>query len=198
MFCSSFSAGATVSIMVEIFSQSYRPSAFLIVGCINWMGLFVLGMIFPLIVVSDSWLDPSLQANLLPKADRELNNSNKLQRHASLELCPNTRPAQEYPRPARDAAVGLRSNMASGNSWFNTCPGLCIEQTFEFSLRRHRPAPKGKEIEMRFLFSFPSLSFACRITLVPSASLSFWESLFYQQFSSTCTFLRPRESQSWK
>ncbi|NXW46584.1 GTR9 protein, partial [Nyctiprogne leucopyga] len=43
-------AGATISIMVEIFSQSFRPSAFLIVGCINWMGLFVLGMIFPLIV----------------------------------------------------------------------------------------------------------------------------------------------------
>ncbi|XP_025971806.2 solute carrier family 2, facilitated glucose transporter member 11-like isoform X3 [Dromaius novaehollandiae] len=43
-------SGATVSIMVEIFSQSFRPSAFLIVGCINWMGLFVLGMIFPLIV----------------------------------------------------------------------------------------------------------------------------------------------------
>ncbi|XP_017587761.1 solute carrier family 2, facilitated glucose transporter member 11-like isoform X1 [Corvus cornix cornix] len=43
-------SGATVSVMVEIFSQSYRPSAFLIVGCINWMGLFVLGMIFPVIV----------------------------------------------------------------------------------------------------------------------------------------------------
>ncbi|OXB64682.1 hypothetical protein ASZ78_008758 [Callipepla squamata] len=43
-------SGATVTIMVEIFSQSFRPSAFLIVGCINWMGLFVLGMIFPLIV----------------------------------------------------------------------------------------------------------------------------------------------------
>uniref|UniRef100_A0A8C3Q628 Uncharacterized protein n=1 Tax=Geospiza parvula TaxID=87175 RepID=A0A8C3Q628_GEOPR len=43
-------AGATISVMVEIFSQSYRPSAFLIVGCINWMGLFVLGMIFPVIV----------------------------------------------------------------------------------------------------------------------------------------------------
>uniref|UniRef100_A0A8B9PX15 Major facilitator superfamily (MFS) profile domain-containing protein n=1 Tax=Apteryx owenii TaxID=8824 RepID=A0A8B9PX15_APTOW len=41
---------STISIMVEIFSQSFRPSAFLIVGCINWMGLFVLGMIFPLIV----------------------------------------------------------------------------------------------------------------------------------------------------
>uniref|UniRef100_A0A8C3DGN2 Uncharacterized protein n=1 Tax=Corvus moneduloides TaxID=1196302 RepID=A0A8C3DGN2_CORMO len=41
---------ATISVMVEIFSQSYRPSAFLIVGCINWMGLFVLGMVFPVIV----------------------------------------------------------------------------------------------------------------------------------------------------
>uniref|UniRef100_A0A8C5TBY5 Major facilitator superfamily (MFS) profile domain-containing protein n=1 Tax=Malurus cyaneus samueli TaxID=2593467 RepID=A0A8C5TBY5_9PASS len=41
---------STISVMVEIFSQSYRPSAFLIVGCINWMGLFVLGMIFPVIV----------------------------------------------------------------------------------------------------------------------------------------------------
>uniref|UniRef100_A0A8C0E5G7 Solute carrier family 2, facilitated glucose transporter member 5 n=1 Tax=Bubo bubo TaxID=30461 RepID=A0A8C0E5G7_BUBBB len=50
VFCFSFSAGTTISIMVEIFSQSFRPSAFLIVGCINWMGLFVLGMIFPLIV----------------------------------------------------------------------------------------------------------------------------------------------------
>ncbi|KGL79184.1 Solute carrier family 2, facilitated glucose transporter member 11, partial [Tinamus guttatus] len=45
-------SGATISIMVEIFSQSFRPSAFLIVGCLNWMGLFVLGMIFPVIVDS--------------------------------------------------------------------------------------------------------------------------------------------------
>ncbi|OPJ74823.1 solute carrier family 2, facilitated glucose transporter member 11 [Patagioenas fasciata monilis] len=43
-------SGTTITIMVEIFSQSFRPSAFLIVGCINWMGLFVLGMIFPIIV----------------------------------------------------------------------------------------------------------------------------------------------------
>ncbi|NXP34617.1 GTR9 protein, partial [Leiothrix lutea] len=43
-------AGATITVMVEIFSQSHRPSAFLIVGCINWMGLFILGMIFPVIV----------------------------------------------------------------------------------------------------------------------------------------------------
>uniref|UniRef100_A0A8C9MIZ6 Solute carrier family 2, facilitated glucose transporter member 11-like n=1 Tax=Serinus canaria TaxID=9135 RepID=A0A8C9MIZ6_SERCA len=39
-----------LSQMQHPFSQSYRPSAFLIVGCINWMGLFVLGMIFPVIV----------------------------------------------------------------------------------------------------------------------------------------------------
>jgi len=50
----------------------------------------------------------------------------------SLELCPNTKPAQESPRPVRGAAIGLRSNIASGNSWFGTRPGLCIEQTFEF------------------------------------------------------------------
>uniref|UniRef100_A0A8B9RP42 Major facilitator superfamily (MFS) profile domain-containing protein n=1 Tax=Accipiter nisus TaxID=211598 RepID=A0A8B9RP42_9AVES len=94
VFCFSFSAGATISIMVEIFSQSFRPSAFLIVGCINWMGLFVLGMIFPLIVVSDSnWIPPS-----------------------SLQLCPNSKPAQESPRPVRGTAVGLRSNVASKNS----------------------------------------------------------------------------------
>uniref|UniRef100_A0A674JAV9 Major facilitator superfamily (MFS) profile domain-containing protein n=1 Tax=Terrapene triunguis TaxID=2587831 RepID=A0A674JAV9_9SAUR len=45
-------AGATVSIMTEIFSQSFRPSAFLINGCISWMWLFVIGMIFPYIVES--------------------------------------------------------------------------------------------------------------------------------------------------
>ncbi|XP_068013235.1 solute carrier family 2, facilitated glucose transporter member 11-like isoform X2 [Melanerpes formicivorus] len=43
-------SGATISILVEIFSQSFRPSAFLIVGFINWMGLFILGMTFPVIV----------------------------------------------------------------------------------------------------------------------------------------------------
>ncbi|XP_034294469.1 solute carrier family 2, facilitated glucose transporter member 11-like isoform X3 [Pantherophis guttatus] len=43
-------SGATISVMVEIFNQTYRPSAFVIVGFINWMGLFLLGMIFPFIV----------------------------------------------------------------------------------------------------------------------------------------------------
>uniref|UniRef100_A0A8C3TEP3 Solute carrier family 2, facilitated glucose transporter member 5 n=1 Tax=Chelydra serpentina TaxID=8475 RepID=A0A8C3TEP3_CHESE len=44
--------GATVSIMTEIFSQSFRPSAFLINGCVSWIWLSVLGMIFPYIVES--------------------------------------------------------------------------------------------------------------------------------------------------
>uniref|UniRef100_A0A8D2JDZ1 Solute carrier family 2, facilitated glucose transporter member 5 n=1 Tax=Varanus komodoensis TaxID=61221 RepID=A0A8D2JDZ1_VARKO len=43
-------AGATISVMVEIFNQNFRPSAFVIVGIINWMGLFLLGMIFPFTV----------------------------------------------------------------------------------------------------------------------------------------------------
>uniref|UniRef100_A0A8C5SD49 Major facilitator superfamily (MFS) profile domain-containing protein n=1 Tax=Laticauda laticaudata TaxID=8630 RepID=A0A8C5SD49_LATLA len=49
-FSPSLLAGATISVMVEIFNQTYRPSAFVIVGFINWMGLFLLGMIFPFIV----------------------------------------------------------------------------------------------------------------------------------------------------
>ncbi|KAF7239786.1 Solute carrier family 2, facilitated glucose transporter member 9 [Varanus komodoensis] len=43
-------SGATISVMVEIFNQNFRPSAFVIVGIINWMGLFLLGMIFPFTV----------------------------------------------------------------------------------------------------------------------------------------------------
>ncbi|XP_062999872.1 solute carrier family 2, facilitated glucose transporter member 11-like [Elgaria multicarinata webbii] len=43
-------SGATISVMVEIFNQNFRPSAFVIVGIINWLGLFLLGMIFPVIV----------------------------------------------------------------------------------------------------------------------------------------------------
>uniref|UniRef100_A0A8U8B6V3 Uncharacterized protein n=1 Tax=Geospiza parvula TaxID=87175 RepID=A0A8U8B6V3_GEOPR len=88
--------GATISVMVEIFSQSYRPSAFLIVGCINWMGLFVLGMIFPVIVVSDSQRIP------LP----------------SLARCLNTKPAQKTPRLVKE------QQLDSGPTWPEGTPGL--------------------------------------------------------------------------
>lgn len=77
----------------------------------------------------------------------------------SLELCPNTKPTQKFPRPVRGAAVGLRSNMAIGNSLFDTCPGLCIDHIFELELLRHRLALKGREIEMSFLFSLHCLAF---------------------------------------
>ncbi|XP_067406059.1 solute carrier family 2, facilitated glucose transporter member 11-like isoform X2 [Emydura macquarii macquarii] len=43
-------AGAIMSIMMEIFNQSARSSAFVIAGTISWMGLTVIGMIFPFIV----------------------------------------------------------------------------------------------------------------------------------------------------
>ncbi|XP_066466052.1 solute carrier family 2, facilitated glucose transporter member 11-like [Tiliqua scincoides] len=43
--------GATMSVMMEIFSQSARPAAFLIGGCLNWAGLFLVGLVFPYAVV---------------------------------------------------------------------------------------------------------------------------------------------------
>lgn len=55
-------AGATISVMVEIFSQTFRPSAFVLVGFLNWMGLFLLGMIFPFMVVRDWVLVRPLRA----------------------------------------------------------------------------------------------------------------------------------------
>uniref|UniRef100_A0A8C3F0J7 Major facilitator superfamily (MFS) profile domain-containing protein n=1 Tax=Chrysemys picta bellii TaxID=8478 RepID=A0A8C3F0J7_CHRPI len=45
-------AGATISIRVEIFDQSSRPSAFVIGAALNWVGIFVIWMIFPFIVES--------------------------------------------------------------------------------------------------------------------------------------------------
>ncbi|KAJ6659170.1 hypothetical protein lerEdw1_019473 [Lerista edwardsae] len=39
--------GASMSVMMEIFSQSARPAAFLIGGCLNWAGLFLVGLAFP-------------------------------------------------------------------------------------------------------------------------------------------------------
>ncbi|XP_053555767.1 solute carrier family 2, facilitated glucose transporter member 9-like [Bombina bombina] len=43
-------AGATVSTCVEIFSQTPRVPAFVISGCFSWVGLYILGMIFPYVV----------------------------------------------------------------------------------------------------------------------------------------------------
>ncbi|XP_075710256.1 solute carrier family 2, facilitated glucose transporter member 11-like [Rhinoderma darwinii] len=43
-------AGATISLCVEIFAQAPRIPAFVISGVFSWVGLYILGMIFPYIV----------------------------------------------------------------------------------------------------------------------------------------------------
>ncbi|KAM4808091.1 solute carrier family 2, facilitated glucose transporter member 9-like [Rhinophrynus dorsalis] len=45
-------AGAIVSACVEIFSQAPRVPAFVIAGGFSWVGLYILGMIFPYVVES--------------------------------------------------------------------------------------------------------------------------------------------------
>uniref|UniRef100_A0A8C5P6G4 Solute carrier family 2, facilitated glucose transporter member 5 n=1 Tax=Leptobrachium leishanense TaxID=445787 RepID=A0A8C5P6G4_9ANUR len=52
LYVLSFGTGpgaATITIIVELFPQEARAAAFVIVGLINWMGLFVIGMVFPLV-----------------------------------------------------------------------------------------------------------------------------------------------------
>uniref|UniRef100_A0ABM5F2L2 Major facilitator superfamily (MFS) profile domain-containing protein n=1 Tax=Pogona vitticeps TaxID=103695 RepID=A0ABM5F2L2_9SAUR len=44
--------GATMAVMMEIFRQSSRPAAFVMGGCLNWAGLFALGITFPFAVES--------------------------------------------------------------------------------------------------------------------------------------------------
>nr|XP_033810928.1 solute carrier family 2, facilitated glucose transporter member 11-like isoform X2 [Geotrypetes seraphini] len=52
MFNISFGAGpggVSITMCVEMFGQSSRAAAFVIVGFLNWIGLYLLGMIFPYI-----------------------------------------------------------------------------------------------------------------------------------------------------
>ncbi|XP_075684643.1 solute carrier family 2, facilitated glucose transporter member 11-like [Rhinoderma darwinii] len=44
--------GPTMTIILEIFSQEARAAAMVIVGVINWLGLTIIGMIFPFIVAT--------------------------------------------------------------------------------------------------------------------------------------------------
>lgn len=47
----SSTAGVTAPLPGEIFTQSYKPPAFMVACILNWVGLFLVGMLFPLIVV---------------------------------------------------------------------------------------------------------------------------------------------------
>ena len=40
----------------DLFLQAWRPSAFAVGGIVNWAGLFLIGMLFPYIVVRTSYL----------------------------------------------------------------------------------------------------------------------------------------------
>ncbi|XP_062340794.1 solute carrier family 2 member 11, like [Osmerus eperlanus] len=50
LFFSSGPAGVTAPLPGEIFTQSFKPAAFTVACTLNWTGLFLLGMLFPLIV----------------------------------------------------------------------------------------------------------------------------------------------------
>ncbi|XP_043107026.1 solute carrier family 2 member 11, like [Puntigrus tetrazona] len=50
IFFSSGPAGVTAPLPGEIFTQSYKPPAFMVACVLNWTGLFLVGMVFPLIV----------------------------------------------------------------------------------------------------------------------------------------------------
>ncbi|KAM8961909.1 solute carrier family 2, facilitated glucose transporter member 11-like [Pelodytes ibericus] len=55
LFVISFGIGpgaSTMTINVEIFSQEARGAAFVIVGLMNWTGLFLIGMLFPFVKAS--------------------------------------------------------------------------------------------------------------------------------------------------
>lgn len=47
-----FSGGVVCPLITEIFIQSYRPAAYVLNGVTNWIQLFILGLVFPFIVVS--------------------------------------------------------------------------------------------------------------------------------------------------
>ncbi|XP_029024816.1 solute carrier family 2 member 11, like [Betta splendens] len=53
-FCSG-PAGATASLPGELFTQSFKAAAFTISSFLNWTGLFLLGMLFPVVVEEISY-----------------------------------------------------------------------------------------------------------------------------------------------
>lgn len=46
-------AGVTGILPTEIFNQTARPAAYMIAGSLMWLNLFVVGMIFPFLVVRE-------------------------------------------------------------------------------------------------------------------------------------------------
>ena len=63
--CSSPPAGVTAPLPGEMLTQSFKSAGYTIACTVNWTGLFVLGMLFPVLVVSTllSLSDFKLQDN---------------------------------------------------------------------------------------------------------------------------------------
>lgn len=53
--CAGLSAGVTVALPADIFSQAYKPAAYTVCGFFNWISLFLIGILFPVVVVSTYW-----------------------------------------------------------------------------------------------------------------------------------------------
>lgn len=45
-------AGVSMCLPADLFLQAWRPSAYVVSGTVNWLSLFIIGMIFPYVVVS--------------------------------------------------------------------------------------------------------------------------------------------------
>lgn len=80
LLCSCPSAGVTAPLPGEVFTQSFKPAGYMIACSINWTGLFVLGMLFPIIVVSTVF-------NLTEKTESGVIGQMFLWLNASLSLC---------------------------------------------------------------------------------------------------------------
>lgn len=61
-----FPGGVVCPLITEIFIQSYRPTAYVFNGVTNWIQLFILGFVFPFIVVSKAGCFFSIQRKLDP------------------------------------------------------------------------------------------------------------------------------------
>jgi len=49
--CLNLLAGVSMALPADLFLQAWRPSAYVISGTINWLGMFLIGMLFGYVVV---------------------------------------------------------------------------------------------------------------------------------------------------
>lgn len=57
-------AGVTGILPTEIFNQTARPAAYMIAGSLMWLNLFIIGMIFPFLVVRTHHMNTNMYITL--------------------------------------------------------------------------------------------------------------------------------------